>query len=137
MGICQMYVSIWHIAFLYVTYVYLQAFLHVGCIPDSPVMCIRIGSLSTLFVFTPCPVKLDYIDNNRVIAYSIYPYVTCTYAYVNHVYMFIYHISMCIYVPYVLHIHMYHYMHMQAQKPSFIPRPLVKDDGGLGMKLGF
>ena len=62
----------------------------------------------------------------------------CICAYVNHVYMFIYHISMCICVPYVLYIHMYHYMHMQAQKPSFIliPRPLVKDEG-LGMKLGF
>ena len=30
------------------------------------IMCIGIGTLSTLLVFTPCLVKVDYIDNNQV-----------------------------------------------------------------------
>ena len=31
------------------------------------IVCIGIGTLSTLFVFTPWLVKVDYIDNNQVI----------------------------------------------------------------------
>ena len=38
------------------------------------IMCIGIGTLSTLFVLTPCLVKVDYIDNNRVMCgYSFVP----------------------------------------------------------------
>ena len=48
----------------------------------------------------------------------------CICTYVNHVYMLVYHIFMCIYVTYVL------YMYMQAQKPSFIPRPLYRNESG-------
>ena len=103
--ICQMYVSIWQIAFLYVTYVYLQACLHVGCIPDTPVMCIQIGSLSTLFVFTPCPVKLDYIDNNQVITYKHFLYVTCVYVHIVIMYICLYTTYLCAHVSHMSYIY--------------------------------